>query len=101
MDWLRSFLSNRPHYVETTQQRSSLSDIKIGLPQGSEQGPCLLILNVNNWNKYLSMLKSIHFVDDTTLYLDTNTSSDPTSFINTTLVQVQTWINANKLSLKK
>ena len=45
------------------------------------------------------MLKSIHFADDTTLYLDINPSNDHTSMINSELAQVQTWINANKLSL--
>jgi len=45
------------------------------------------------------MLKSIHFADDTTLYLDVNPSNDNTSIINSELDQVQTWINANKLSL--
>ena len=45
------------------------------------------------------MLKSIQFADDTTLYLDTNPFTDYTSLIYSELAQVQTWINANKISL--
>ena len=45
------------------------------------------------------MLKFIHFADDTTLYLYINPSDDHTSLINSELAQVQTWKNANKLSL--
>ena len=45
------------------------------------------------------MLKSIHFADDTTLYLDINPSTDYTSLIKSELARVQTWIRTNKLSL--
>ena len=36
------------------------------------------------------MLKSVHFADDTTLYLDKDPSTDHTSLINSELVHVQT-----------
>ena len=45
------------------------------------------------------MPKSIHFAGDTTLYLDINPYTGYTSFKNSELSQVQTWINAKKLSL--
>ena len=55
---------------------------------------------MNDLNKSLTLLRTIHFAEDTTLYLDLNPTTDCTSLINSELVQVQTWINANKLSLK-
>ena len=45
------------------------------------------------------MLKSIHFADETTLYSDINPSTVPTYLFNYELAQVQTWINANNLTL--
>ena len=99
LDWLRSFLSNRSQFVEINQQRSCSLDVKIGVPQGSTLGPLLFIMYINDLNKSLTMLKSIQFADDTTLYLDINPSIDHTTMINSELAQVQTWIKANKMSL--
>ena len=79
--------------------RSSSLDVKMGVPKDSTLGPFLFILYITDLNKSLAMLKSIHFADETTLYLDINPFNDHTSFINSELAQVQTWINANKLSL--
>ena len=89
LDWLRSFLSNRSQFVEINQQRSCSLDINIGVPQGSTLGPLLFILYINDLNKSLTMLKSIHFADDTTLYLDINPSNNHTSMINSELAQVE------------
>ena len=97
--WLRSFSSNRFYFVENNQKRSSSLDVKIGVPQGSTLGPLLFILYNNDLNKSVSMQKSIHFTDDTTLYWEINPYTDYTSLKNSELAQVQTWINANKLSL--
>ena len=99
LDWLRFFLSNRSQFVEINQPSSYSLDVNIVLPQGSMLGPLLFILYVNDLNKSFTMLKSIHFADDSTLYLDINTSNGHISMINSELAQVQTWINANKLSL--
>ena len=99
LDWLRSFLSNRSQFVEIYQQRSCSLDVKIGIPKSSTLGPLLFIMHINDFNKSLRILKSIHFAEDTTLYLDINPSNDHTTLINFELAQVQTWINANKFSL--
>ena len=99
LNWVRSFLSNRTQFVEINENRSSLRDVTIGVPQGSTLGPLLFILYINDLCKSLTQLKSIHFADDTTLYINMKPSEDITNMINAELTQVQTWINANKLSL--
>ena len=68
-------------------------DAKISVPQGFTLGQILFILYINDLNKTFWMLKSIHFVDDTTLNLDINSSTDHMSRINSE------WINATQLSL--
>ena len=99
LHWLRSFLSNRSQFFEFDKQRPSSLNVKIGVPRGSMLGPILLVLYISGLNKTLTMLKSIHFADETTLYLDKNPSNVHTSWINSELGQVQTWINENNLSL--
>ena len=46
------------------------------------------------------MLKAIYFSNDAILFLDNNPSTDHTSQISSEIAQGQTWIKANKLSLK-
>ena len=99
LQWIRSFLNNRTQFVEINQNRSSVSRLNVGVPQGSTLGPLLFLLYINDLSKSLTQLKSIHFADDTTLYLDMKPSIDHTLLINTELTRVQSWINANKLSL--
>ena len=99
MHWIRYFSSKKSQIVEINQQRYYSMDVKTGIPQGSKLGPLLFILYINEPNKCLTKLKFIHFTDDTALYLDINSSTDHTSLFNSELVQAQTWINANKLSL--
>ena len=53
-------------------------------------GPILFILYINDLNKCLSTLKSIHFSHDTNLYLDINPPTDYTSLINYDLANIQT-----------
>ena len=46
------------------------------------------------------MLKSVHFADDKTLYLDIKPSTDHSVLIYSKIALNQTWIIENKLSLK-
>ena len=75
------YVSNRSQFVEINKLRSCSLDVKIGAPQGSTLGLLLFIMNKNDLNKSLTLLKSIHLADDTTLYLDINPSYDHTSMI--------------------
>ena len=72
------------------QQRSSSLDVNIGAPQGSMLDLLLFILYIDDLNTSLLLLKSIHFANDTTLYLYISPTTDHTSLINFELVQVQT-----------
>ena len=78
LDWFRSFLSNISQIVGTNQQRSCSLDVNIGVPQGYPLDSLLFIMYINDLNKPLTMLKSIHFADNTTLYLDINPSNNRT-----------------------
>ena len=98
-DWVRSFLSNRSQFVEINQQRSCSLDVNIVVLQDSTLAPFLFSMCIHYMNKYLTMLKFIHFADDTTLYFEKNPSDNHTSMIKSELAQVQTWINANNLYL--
>jgi len=67
-DWYRSYLSNRKQYVEVHGTSSDYKCIKYGVPQGSNLGPLLFLIYVNDISKATSA-NIISFADDTTLYL--------------------------------
>ena len=73
------------HFVEITQQRCSLLDVKIGVTLGSTLVPILLISYNIDPNKSHTWLNSIHSAGKRILYLDIYPSTDHTSLINSEL----------------
>ena len=87
-DWFPSFLSNNSLFLIYQQSCSSL-ELKIGVSYCSMMDPLLLVIvYINNLNKSHTMVKSIPFKDDRTLYLNRNSSTDHTSLINSELFKV-------------
>ena len=99
LKWFQSYLTDRK---QRTYVNGSLSDYGFtvcGVPQGSILGPLLFLIYINDLPA--SGLSSIPrlYADDTCLTL---TSHDPTDLqikLNNDLNKVQSWLQANKLSL--
>jgi len=97
--WFDSYLRGRVQYVDVNNSHSSVRTIDTGVPQGSVLGPTLFLLYINDMCKCSDKLKFIHFADDTTVFLsgaDANVLADD---VNSELVYVVQWLNANRLSL--
>ena len=99
LNWL-SYLSNRKQAVKIGQTLSSFQTITCGVPQGSNLGPLLFLIYINDIHVFSPQVKFHLFADDTCIF---HSSKDATTLqrdLNTSLENVSNWLKANKLTLK-
>ena len=68
LHWFESYLSNRKQYVSIKNCSSSISNITLGVPQGSVLGPVLFLLYINDMYRSSNQMRFVHFADDTTVF---------------------------------
>ena len=99
LKWFQSYLENR---MQQCSVGGSLSDSRLltcGVPQGTILGPLLFLLYMNDLPNCLSHCEPRMYADDTHLtYADNNVGSIE-SCLSEDLLNVHTWLNANKLTL--
>ena len=69
---MRSYLSNRKLFVKINTAQSKESVIQYGVPQGTDLGPILFTLYVNELLELNSSGKVIIFADDTAFFYTAN-----------------------------
>nr|CAI5825566.1 unnamed protein product [Callosobruchus analis] len=93
----RSYLFERKQFVEYEGFRSKLYTPTSGVPQGSNLGPLLFILYINDLATSLTCPKLI-YADDLKLYHTISTENDCRE-LQLSLVSVERWCDKNHLSL--
>ena len=96
---LKSYLCNTKLYVAVKNSSYSMSNITLGVLQGSELGPVLFFLYINDRHGSSVQLRFIHFADDRTVFASDSDINNVHSSVNSELVGVDNWLKTNRLSL--
>ena len=79
--WFKSYLSERKQFVSINGKNSSLTNVLLGVPQGSILGPLLFLLYINDL-PLASKLFALLFADDTTLLASADSVESLNNFVN-------------------
>ena len=99
LNWLKSYLSHRIQYCQVDGHLSNPLTVTTGIPQGSGLGPLLFLIYINDFPKCLRHTKPDMFADDTQITTSNSDISVILENLNADLLNVSTWMSANKLTL--
>ena len=99
LKWFTSYLDRRQQCVENNGKRSTLKSIQYGVPQGSNLGPLLFLLYINDLPNVSNHLFFILFADDTNVFYSHNCINTLFQIVNVELNLIAEWFQANRLSL--
>src|SRR3984885_15376093 len=99
LQWFHSYLDNRQQLVKCNDQFSNLRIIRYGVPQGSNLGPLLFLLYINDLPSASTLLHFILFADDTNIFYSHKSLDSLMKLVNSELSTAADWFKANRLSL--
>ena len=99
LKWFQSYLSGRSQKCNVNGCLSSSVPVAYGVPQGSNLGPLLFLVYINDLPNCLSAASPRMFAEDTNISYAANTLSELENVINSELKNLKYWLEANKLSL--
>lgn len=96
----KSFLENRKQIVCIGSERSSVINVKFGVPQGSVLGPLLFVLMINDLPSFVNSY-SVLYADDTTFLTVSKDYETLKNLTENTLSQASLWFRANGFLLNE
>jgi Reverse transcriptase (RNA-dependent DNA polymerase) len=99
LNWFASYFDNRLQCVCCNGAFSELKVINFGVPQGSNLGPLLFLIYINDLPNVSSVLFFILFADDTNVFYSHGSLQTLFEIVNAELSLAADWFCANKLTL--
>ena len=99
LKWFYSYFQDRTQKVICNDVLSEGRKIPYGVPQGSNLGPLLFLLFINDLAKISKNLYFILFADDTNIFFAHHSWETLQQIVNNELILVNKWFLANRLTL--
>ena len=100
LKWFTSYLTGRTQQVKYAGILSTTTlEVTSGVPQGSNLGPLLFLIYVNDFKNCLNDSDSLMFADDTSIFLQNKDIKELFDVGNKELQLVDQWLIANRLSV--
>ena len=97
LSWFGCYLADRKQNCFVNGSLCMSRPISYGVPQGSIIGPLLFLIYINDLPNCLNEGLPRIYEDDTNICLQNNNLTDLEDLMNDELVNLQTWLKANKL----
>ena len=97
--WFESYLTHREQVCKIDNIISTPKNIKCGIPQGSNLGPLLFSLCINDLPNCLVNSVPAMFADDTNITISVKNAEGFEEKLNNELNNVHNWLLANKLTV--
>ena len=91
LDWFTDYLKDRCQRELINGQTSDWKDINAGVPQGSNLGPLLFLVFINDIVYVIRHCQIRLFADDTCLFITVDNREEAATLMNEDIHNIQTW----------
>ena len=99
LSWFKSYPSDRIQKCSVNGHLPNAASVSRGVPQGSNLGPLLILIYINDLPNFLSVASPKMFAEDTNIIVASDSLTELENKINLDLENLTRWLVTNRLSL--